>query len=450
MRARVGGLPAESRAPAVSPSPGRATDPGALCCAKRRHRFPASCPGLPPPGAEPAAPRAAAQPARNGFLNRSYGGKRSSTLGEPREKKKKKRGGEGETGLCDRSGHIPPYPPKNGGARREAAHRGARGAAGSAAGAVTSPGLPVPPPPRVGGGVTEGVSSRPGGGGTAGGPPLLPPPRCLLPLFFPLLLLLLLTGGTARAPPPRPLLLPRGRGAPGRRAPGGLLWGGPRSVRHEAAPPLDGRSRRRRRRSGRCTVRVALPPGRARPPGHRHGRARTHTHTRTDTQRDGADAEIPEVPPCRPPGRASPRPRPPGPPRPGAAGETHRRAAHPAAATTFHPGRQPAAAASPSAAGSGRGRKYEEEARRALRRGAPFLARDAGFAGGGCAAAVGFLHQLRGCVCIAHTCVSVCVRSPCRVTLPAPGLPSLLPHRWQESAGPPSKRRGGPGWALRP
>ncbi|XP_041269074.1 transcription initiation factor TFIID subunit 4-like [Onychostruthus taczanowskii] len=187
--------------------------------------------------------------------------------------------GEGETGLCDRRGHIPPYPPKNGGAGREAARRGARGAAGSAAGAVTSPGLPVPPPPRVGGGVTEGVSSRPGGGGTAGAPgaasaPPPPPPPLLSP-----------------PPPshrrdcpaaaaPAPAAAPRWGGTSPPRFPGVSSRGGPRSARHEAAPPPDGRSRRRRR-SGRCAVRVALPPGRARPPGHRHGRARTHTHGRT-------------------------------------------------------------------------------------------------------------------------------------------------------------------------
>ncbi|XP_053795675.1 proline-rich protein 2-like [Vidua chalybeata] len=299
------------------------------------------------------------------------------------------------------SGDSPPRGPGN---------RGKRGRSSDVTG---SPG-PAPSPGRGRGHRGGFLAARWGRHGRRAGGPL--PPRCLLLLFF---LLLLLTGGTARAPPPRPLLLPRGRGGTSPHLPGVSSRGGPRSARHEAAPPPDGR-----RRSGRCAVRVALPPGRARPPGHRHGRA----HTRTDTQRDGAGAEIPEVPPCRPPGRASPRPRPPSPPRPGAARETHRRAAHPAAATTFHPGRQPAAAASPFAAGSGRGRKYEEEARRALRYGAPFLARDAGFAGGGCAAVVGFLHQLRGCVCTPHMCVSVCARSPCRVTLPGQGLPSLLPR----------------------
>lgn len=78
-------VPGSRWVPAGSPSPGRATAPGALCCAKRRHHFPASCPGLPPPRAQPAAPRAAAQPALNGFLNRFYGGKRSSILREARE-----------------------------------------------------------------------------------------------------------------------------------------------------------------------------------------------------------------------------------------------------------------------------------------------------------------------------------------------------------------------------
>lgn len=43
----------------------------------------------------------------------------------------------------------------------------------------------------------------------------------------------------------------------------------------------------------------------------------------------------------------------------------------------------------------------------------------------------------RGGVCAGPTrvCVCVCVCSPCRVTLPGPGLPSLLP-RLQKARGP--------------
>lgn len=334
----------------------------------------------------------------------------------------------------------PPGPPRPS-PRRPGHRRGERGGAGGVLPSLTfycrkrgrssdvtgSPG-PAPSPGRGRGHRGGFLAARWGRHGRRDGGPLLPRRRLLL-LFF----LLLLTGGTpGRRRRPGPCPAPRQGGHLSAATPGGLLKGGSplgrargsASPRRPPPPPL-GALRGARR----------APPWQGPAPG-APARPGAHTHTRTDTQRDGADAEIPEVPPRRPPGRASPRPRPPGLPRPGAAGETHRRAAHPAEATTFHPGRQPAAAASPSAAGSGRGRKYEEEARRALRRGAPFLARDAGFAGGGCAAALGFLHQLWGCVCVhsPHVCPCVCALSV-PVTLPG----RRARERWaalQKARGP--------------
>ncbi|XP_037985871.1 collagen alpha-1(I) chain-like [Motacilla alba alba] len=322
------------------------------------------------------------------------------------------RGGAGGT-----PGHIHREPGRTGtpggsagaaGARSPRASQRGRGGArkrGRSSDVTGSPG-PAPSPGRGRGHRGGFLAARWGRHGRRAGGPPPPPPRLSPPPS--------LRWDCPAAAAPAPAPAPRQGATSPPRLPGVSSRGGPRSARHEAAPPPTAEAAAAAARgAARCASRSPLAGPGPRGTG-TAGRAHTHTHThtRTDTQRDGADAEIPEVPPCRPPGRASPRPRPPGPPRPGAAGETHRRAAHPAAATTFHPGRQPAAAASPSAAGSGRGRKYEEEARRALRRGAPFLARDAGFAGGGCAAAVGFLHQLRGCVCTAHTCVCVCVRSP--------------------------------------
>ncbi|XP_077036918.1 uncharacterized protein LOC143694422 [Agelaius phoeniceus] len=370
-----------------------------------------------------------------------------SRLNEGKKNNQKKKG-RGRNGPLRSQRSHPPVPTQKWGSGAGGSPPrgpGSRGKRGRSSDVTGSPG-PAPSPGRGRGhrgGFLAARWGRHGRGAAAAAaappppPPLLSPPPPSHRWDCP----------GATAPAPAPALRQGGTSPP--RLPGVSSEGVParRGTRQRLPPTAEAAAAARG--AARCASRSPLAgPG----PRGTGTAGRAHTHTRTDTQRDGADAEIPEVPPCRPPGRASPHPRPPGPPRPGAAGETHRRAAHPAAATTFHPGRQPAAAASPSAAGSGRGRKYEEEARRALRRGAPFLARDAGFAGGGCAAAVGFLHQLRGCVCTAHTCVSVCVcalraGSPC----PAEGCPPFSRTTGKRALGRPPKGEGARAglWVLR-